>query len=151
MNFFDTGKVLKHSREGLSGEFLWHFETNFVRRKMLFPPSLIHNFFASGKFLKHSKEMFLYESFCHCETKKGIHLLYFAAYVVSKKIYSFSRVSFLFFRPKLTTLSIQKYLTAVGLRQLGSQTVVWGIQTLSCEMFLRFIRNIFRHAKFMKL
>ena len=35
-------------------------------------------------------------------------LLFFAAYVICKKNYSFSRVVFLFFRPKFPTLFIQK-------------------------------------------
>ena len=52
-----------------------------------------------------------------------VTLLFFAAYVICKKNYSFSRVVFLLFRPKLPALFIQKTMTAVGLGQQGSQAV----------------------------
>ena len=66
-NLVATGVFLKHSTGSLSGEFIWHFETKYFRRKMLIPLLLSINFFASGKFLKHSTERFPYEYFRHCD------------------------------------------------------------------------------------
>ena len=41
-------------------------------------------------------------------------------------------------------------MTAVGLGQQGSQAVGSEFESLSCQMFLRFIANIFRYPKLMK-
>ena len=38
-------------------------------------------------------------------------------------------------------------MTAVGLGQQGSQAVSSGFESLSCQIFLRFIPNIFRYPK----
>ena len=38
-------------------------------------------------------------------------------------------------------------MTAVGLGQQGSQAVGSGFETLSCQIFLRFIPNILRYPK----
>ena len=50
-------------------------------------------------------------------------LLVFGAYVICKKNYSSRRVVFLFFNPKLSTVFIQKQMTAVGLGQQGFQAL----------------------------
>ena len=79
-----------------------------------------------------------------------ILLLFFAAYVICKKNYSFSRVVFLFFiSPKLPTLFIQKK-PAVRLGQQRSQAVGLGFESLSWQIFLRFILNIFWYPKLVK-
>ena len=41
-------------------------------------------------------------------------------------------------------------MTAVGLGQQGSQAVGSGFESLSCQIFLRFIPNIFRYPKLVK-
>ena len=41
-------------------------------------------------------------------------------------------------------------MTAVGLGQRGSQAVGPGFESLSCQIFLRFILNIFRYPKLVK-
>ena len=68
-------------------------------------------------------------------------ILFFAAYVICKKKYSFSRVVFLFFQTKIANFFYSKKMEAVGLGQQGSQAV--GSGSLSCQIFLRFIPNIF--------
>ena len=56
-----------------------------------------------------------------------------------------------FFRPKLPTpLFVQKEMTAVGLGQQGYQSVGSGFESLSCQIFQRFIPNIYRYPKIMK-
>ena len=68
--------------------------------------------------------------------------LFFAAYVICRKNYSFSRVVY-FFRPNLPILFNRKLMITVGLGQQGSQTLRLGLESLSCQMFLWFIPNIF--------
>ena len=41
-------------------------------------------------------------------------------------------------------------MTAVGLGQQGSQAVGSGFESLPCQIFLRFIPNIFRYPKLVK-
>ena len=41
-------------------------------------------------------------------------------------------------------------MTAVGLGQQGSQAVGSGFESLLCQLFLRFIPNIFRYPKLVK-
>ena len=41
-------------------------------------------------------------------------------------------------------------MTAVGLGQQGSQAVGSGFESLSCQIFLRFIPDIFRYPKLVK-
>ena len=41
-------------------------------------------------------------------------------------------------------------MTAVGVGQQGSQEVGSGFESLPCQIFLRFIPNIFRYPKLMK-
>ena len=41
-------------------------------------------------------------------------------------------------------------MTAVGLGQQGSQPVGAGFESLSCQIFLRFIPNNFRYPKLVK-
>ena len=45
---------------------------------------------------------------CEFEYRDESKILFFARYVICKKNYSFSRVVFLFFSPKLPTLFIEK-------------------------------------------
>ena len=41
-------------------------------------------------------------------------------------------------------------MTVVGLEQQGSQAVGSGFESLPCQIFLRFIPNIFRYTKLVK-
>ena len=41
-------------------------------------------------------------------------------------------------------------MTAVGLGQQGSQAVDSGFESLPCQIFLRYIPNIFRYPKLLK-
>ena len=41
-------------------------------------------------------------------------------------------------------------MTEVGVGQQGSQATGLGFESLPCQIFLRFIPNIFRHPKLMK-
>ena len=66
-------------------------------------------------------------------------LLFFAAYLICKKNYSFSRV--VFFSDQNCPLFIQKEMTAVGLGQQGSQAVGSGFESLPCQKFF-FIETI---------
>ena len=79
------------------------------------------------------------------------HLFFFAAYVICKKMYSFSGVVFLYFSFRNCQLFfIQKHCTAVGLGQQRSQAVGSGFESLPCQYFLRFSPNIFRYSKLAK-
>ena len=74
--------------------------------------------------------------------------LFFATIAICKKNYSFSRV--VFFSPNLPTLFVQKLLTAVGLGQQRSQAVGLGFKSMFCQIFLRFILNIFWYPNLVK-
>ena len=50
---------------------------------------------------------------------------------------------FFFFQSKIANFFIQNKMTAVGLGQQSSQAVGSGFESLSCQIFLRFIFNIF--------
>ncbi len=71
INFFATGKFLKHSTEGFLYEMFRYCKTkNFRWKILILPPLLLSmNFFAAGNFLKHSTERFTYKIFRYCETK----------------------------------------------------------------------------------
>ena len=82
---------------------------------------------------------------------------FFAAYVICKKNYSFSRV--VFFQSKIANSFYSKKMTAVGLGKHDSEAVGRGCESLSCQIFLRFlivtpppstllIHKIFRCQKF---
>ena len=43
-----------------------------------------------------------------------------------------------------------KWMTAVGLGQQGSQAVGSGFESLPCQNFVRFIPNVFRYQKVVK-
>ena len=87
-------------------------------------------------------------------------LLFFAAYVICKKNYSFSRVVFLFFQSKIANYFYSKKMTAVRLGQHGSKAVGPGLESLSCQKTLQFrivtpppstpllIHNFFPYRKF---
>ena len=83
------------------------------------------------------------------QTLENCPLLFFAAYVICKKNYSFSRVVLLFFQTKIVN-SFHSKMTAVGLGQQGSEAVGSGLESLACKIFLRFITNIFRYPKLVK-
>ena len=77
-------------------------------------------------------------------------LIFFAAYIICKKNFSFSRVVFLFFSDQICQLFLFKNKTAVGLGQQGSQAVGSGFESLSCQIFFWLIHNIFRYLKLVK-
>ena len=55
IHFFATGIFLKHSIEGLTYEFFWHWETRIFRRKILTlppPPNLSSELFRYPKVMK---------------------------------------------------------------------------------------------------
>ena len=70
MNFFATGRFLKHCSTGLPYEIFWHCGRKIIRRKILIlPPLFSINFFATGKFLKHCTKRLPYEIFRHSDRK----------------------------------------------------------------------------------
>ena len=87
------------------------------------------------------------EIICICLTcKHEFSLLFFyAAYVISKKNYLFSTVVFLFFPDQNCQLLFFK-----NNMQQGSEAVGLGFESLSCQLFLRFIPYVYRFPKLTK-
>ena len=100
---------------------------------------------------------FLKNCFCEFAVLRNIAMLLGSALNFLRRICNMQEKLFIqwgrfsfFFRPKLPTLFIQKQMTAVGLGQQGSRAVSSGFESLPCQIFLRFIPNIFRYPKLVK-
>ena len=75
------------------------------------------------------------------------HLLFFAAYVICKKIHS---VGLFFRQTKIANSFYSKINDSSRVRTKGSQVKGSGFESLTCQKILRFIPNIFRYPKLVK-